>query len=153
MSAETPTAIVTDTDAGDVLAGVVGGLVGGVVFGLIAQTMLGVMPAIGALYGMPTVTAGWVAHLFHSAVFGLIYAGIANVDGLYEYANDWKTGGLLGMGYGVVLWFVFIIFVWPIWLNAVNFPKAPPVPYVAPKPLVPHLAFGLLLGAVYAALE
>jgi hypothetical protein len=32
------------------------------------------LPVIGSLYGVGSPLAGWVSHLFHSVVFGLLYA-------------------------------------------------------------------------------
>lgn len=149
MSTELPTARDIDFQRDDVLGGVVGGLVGGIVFGLMIQFVMGVMPAIGALYGAPGLATGWVAHLFHSAVFGVVYALIADLDAVARYADSWTTGALTGVGYGALIWAVFLVFVWPIWLTAVGFPGAPSVPYLAPKPLVGHLVYGVLLGVTY----
>lgn len=150
MAPETVTTGEVEHDEFHWIAGLVGGLLAGVVFGLLIQFMLGAMPAIGALYGAPGVVTGWIAHLFHSAVFGLTYAAIAEFDPFEGYADDWLSGAGLGVGYGVAVWAIFLVFVWPIWLDAVGFPMAPAVPYLNPMPLVGHVVFGAILGGVYA---
>lgn len=79
---------------------VLGGLAGGLAFGFLLQ-MMGAMPAIAALYGMESVAVGWIAHLFHSVVFALVFAATV-------VSTDYRTAGTgtlvaLGAGYGVVL--------------------------------------------------
>ena len=36
-----------------------------------------------------------------------------------------------------------------IWLSAVGFPMAPPLPNFNPMSLVGHVVYGVILGAVY----
>ena len=69
--------------------GVVAGLVAGVGMGLVIQFGAGTMALVGALYGFPTVFAGWVAHLFHSVVFALVFVAVVvlfprGIWGLFE---------------------------------------------------------------------
>jgi len=51
---------------------------GGGVMGIPMQFMMGTMK-VGALYGWENVAVGWMGHLFHSVVFGLIFAGIISI--------------------------------------------------------------------------
>lgn len=148
MSTETRTALDVGGESVSWAAGAVAGLVAGVPFGLMIQFGLGVMPAIGALYGAPGVVIGWVAHLGHSVLFGLVYAGLVTLEPLASYAERWTTGWALGAAYGAALWFVFIGFVWPVWLGAVGFPAAASmsVPFLKLQPLVGHLVYGVVLG-------
>lgn len=133
-------------------AGALAGLVAAVPFGLMIQFLLGVMGAVGALWGFPgNVGAGWVIHLVNGVVFGLVFAWLLSTDALAGYRRGWMRGAGVGLVYGVVLWVIFIWFVWPVWLGAVGFPPGPkslPVPYVAFKPLLGHLVYGVVLGAL-----
>jgi hypothetical protein len=131
------------------IAGIGGGLVGGVVMGLLLHFGMGAMPVIASLYGQSSVAVGWVAHLFHSAVFGLIFVALVTRTGLRTYARTtgWTTG--LGGVYGVVLGVLTGAFVLPLWVNAVS-GAGLPVPLFATPAFVGHVLFGLLLGAIYA---
>lgn len=137
---------------GDWTSAGIAGVIAGVAFGLLIQHALGAMKAVGALVGVPGVVTGWIVHLALSIGFGLLFAGIVDFDPLERYAHRWTTGAVLGLVFGGLLWVVNLAFVWPIWLNAVGFPpgKTLPVPYLAVKPLVGHLVYGVILGAVYA---
>lgn len=55
---------------------------------------------------------------------------------------------LLGVLYGTALWLVAAAVVMPLWLGAVGFAGAPPLPNLNPTSLVVHLAFGAVLGVV-----
>jgi riboflavin transporter FmnP len=133
---------------------VVAGVVGGIVFGIPLQFVIERMPAIGALYtgGDPSVAVGWVAHLIHSAIFGLVFGLLTEADAIARLMRD-NVGiaGFVGLGYGVVLWSINIAFVWPVWLDAVGFPPAAEwsIPFLAPKPLMGHLIYGVTLGVVF----
>ncbi|WP_144902888.1 hypothetical protein [Halobellus captivus] len=130
-------------------AAVAGGLLAGVAMGLLMDIMMGAMPLIGALYGQPTVIAGWTAHLFHSVVFALIFAAVIGSSSLREYG----LFGIIGVGavYGVILEIVAAGFVLPIWANAVGAGGGGlPVPFIALPGFVTHIVYGVILGAVFA---
>ncbi|SIR50751.1 hypothetical protein SAMN05421858_2560 [Haladaptatus litoreus] len=128
---------------------ILGGLAGGIVFGILMQSM-GMMPTIASLYGLDGATMGWVAHLFHSIVFGLLFGGIVTMTRLRKYADRIAPTTGLGAVYGVLLWFVAATIVMPLWLGAVGM-EMPPVPNFDPMSLVGHLVYGVVLGAVFAA--
>lgn len=123
-----------------------GGLIAGVGMGLIMHFVMNAMPLIGALYGQPIVAVGWLAHMFHSVVFALIFGFIVVRTPLREYG----VFGVIGLGalYGIVLEFVAAGVVLPIWANAVG-AAALPVPFLVPIGFVTHLVYGVLLGAVF----
>lgn len=128
---------------------ILGGFAGGLAFGVLLQTM-GMMPVIASLYGAESAAFGWVAHLFNSVVFGLIFAAaVVRTD----YRNaELRTMTLLGAGYGVVLWVVAAAIVMPIWMSAIGL-DAPAVPNLDVASLAGHLVYGLVLGAAFAALR
>lgn len=77
-----------------------------------------------------------MVHLGMSLVWGVVFAVI--VSNL-EWSDDLRPSAGLRFAYGFGLWLVNIVFIWPLWLQAVGFPKAPTVPNVAVMPLVGHL--------------
>jgi hypothetical protein len=133
---------------------VLAGVVGGIAFGIPLQFVIERMPAIGALYtgGDPSLAVGWVAHLFHSAIFGLVFGLLSEARPVARLMRD-NVGiaGFVGLGYGVALWSINIAFVWPVWLDTVGFPPAAEwsVPFLAARPLMGHLIYGVTLGVVF----
>jgi len=127
----------------------VAGLAGGLAFGVLLQSM-GMMPTIAALYGAESAAIGWVAHLFHSVVFGLVFAAAA-VRTDYRDA-DTGTFAVLGAAYGVVLWLVAAAVLMPLWLGALGL-DAPSVPNLDVASLAGHLVYGVVLGAAFAAIR
>lgn len=125
---------------------VAGGLVAGVGMGLIMDVVMGAMPLIGALYGQPTVAAGWLAHLFHSVVFAVVFAAAVMGTPFRRYGLVGMIG--LGAGYGIMLELVAAGVVLPLWANAVGLGPLP-VPFLLPIGFVTHLVYGLLLGAFF----
>ena len=134
--------------------GAIGGFLAGVVMGvMLTMQMTPVIEmAIPAMYGTSGLAAGWVAHLLHSTVLGIVFAFLLNTAGWRDRASEYLGGIGLGVGYGVVLWVVLAAIVMPIWLSAVGFPGAPGLPNFNPTSLVGHVVYGAVLGAVFAAL-
>jgi hypothetical protein len=132
----------------------VAGVIAGVVFGLIIQFALGRMTTIGALFtlGEQNLAVGWAAHLVNSAIFALVYALVTRLAALRARADAPATGLVTGAGYGFVLWFVNIGFVWPVWLNAVGVGSHPVPNFGAVGPLAGHLVWGALLGVLFPLL-
>jgi len=137
-------------------AGVLAGLVGGAVFGVLLSIRMTpvIEVAIPSMYGFappPNGTLGWVAHMSHAAVLGLVFAGVVGVVGLDD-ASAW-TQVAAGLAFGVVLWIVLAALVMPVWLDAVGSPADPPLPNFDTTSLVGHAVYGVAVGAAYAALE
>lgn len=143
-------------------AGAVGGLVGGVGMGLILHFGTNAMPLIGALYGLPTVLGGWVAHLIHSVIFALVFAAIVTRPLVSDYRTT--NAGIvgLGIGYGAALGLVTGGFILPLSLNAIGATTLPapllPIPGIVGEFVFPlllaigHLVYGFLLGGTFAVL-
>ncbi|WP_252699975.1 histidine kinase [Natronosalvus vescus] len=143
-------------------AGVVGGLLGSIAFGAI---MVFVIPdpvlevAIPSMYGIeatpdsPAEGAGWVIHLSHGAVLGVVFAAILSIGAVRTWVDTVLKTAIVGLVYGVVVWAALAVVVMPIWLDAVGFPGAPPLPNVAPLSLLGHALYGVVLGIAYAFLE
>lgn len=135
---------------------IIGGLIGGIGMGAmiwmqnppILETM------IPALYTMEGAVSGWIAHLFHSLVFGLVFVALLQLPVLREHSKVVWSSGVLGLVYGAVLWVIAAGVVMPAWLQAIGFAGAPLLPnWTLPGSLVPHLVYGVLLGVVYPLFE
>jgi hypothetical protein len=154
QATETGHAAGTTTDStwkGGVLGGIAGAAVMAVLISLMRPPTLEVaIPSLYALAPPPNGVAGWVVHLSHGAVLGLAFAGIAEATGVRE-----SLGRSVGLGvlWGVVTWAVLAALVIPVWLDAVGSPANPPFPNFATPSLLWHLAYGVVLGALYPSLE
>ena len=151
MATETSTTAETSIDLNDWQAGVVGGLAGGAVMGVLMSLMNPAVleAAIPALYGLSGGIAGWIVHLSHGAVLGVVFAGIA--DSLGDRGTGVIVG--LGIGWGVLAWIGLAALVMPVWLSTVGFPMAPPFPNFAVPSLLWHAVYGGVLGVAYAGLR
>ena len=151
MATDTATSTDTGVQLGDWQAGVLGGIVGAAVMAILVSAMNPptLAKAIPALYGLSGGIAGWVVHLSHGAVLGVVFAAIAETAD----ADSLGTTVGLGLGWGVVTWIGLAALVMPIWLGTVGFGGAPPFPNFAVPSLVWHVVYGVVLGAVYAVVR
>ncbi|ELZ40941.1 hypothetical protein C471_07155 [Halorubrum saccharovorum DSM 1137] len=153
MATETATATDVSTENGAWKAGVAGGLAGGFVFGVMMSMMTpGVLEmALPAMYGVegPAGAVGWAIHMSHGAVIGLGFAAIAGLRP--DLGGSLGTSLGVGAGYGLLVWLALAVIAMPIWLGAVGFPGAPPLPNVGVESLVGHAVYGTVLGGVYSA--
>lgn len=133
-------------DRADLLVATVASLVAGGVMGIFVQSVAGVIPVIGALYGVADPLVGWITHEFHSVVFGLIAAGFVS---LLPAGHRERLSSQLGVtvGWGFLLWLVAAGLIMPIWLNLVGI--AAPLPNVSVPSFVGHVLWGVTLALVY----
>ncbi|WP_323191191.1 hypothetical protein [Halostella sp. PRR32] len=134
-----------------VLYGAITGVIAGLVFGLLIQFRLERMTAIGAMYtlGEPSLSAGWVAHVFHSALFGGLFGLVIDREPLRSWGRNPLTNAGQGLAFGVLLWGINIVFLWPLWLNSVGVPNAPELPFLGVMPLLGHVIYGGLTGLLF----
>ncbi|MFC4359706.1 histidine kinase [Halobium salinum] len=144
----TATQTVQRTEPGNWKGGVLAGVAGGLVMGVMLTTMMTpvIEMAIPAMYGLQGGLAGWVAHMSHAAVLGVVFAAIVGATG---YGDNLARSAGLGVAYGVVLWVVLAALVMPVWLSAVGFADPPNLPNFNATSLVGHVVYGLVLGAAY----
>ncbi|WP_115863888.1 ATP-binding protein [Halorussus litoreus] len=122
------------------------GLVAGVAMGAFSQTVAGVIPVIGALYGVSDPAVGWITHEFHSVVFAMAFAGLLTVvPG--EDADSLLGHVSVAAAWGLVLWAVAAGVVMPLWLGLVGIPAQ--VPNLDVAALGSHLVWSVTLGGVY----
>jgi len=133
---------------------VLAGIVGGVVFGVPLQFLIERMGAIGALYngGDASVVIGWVAHLFHSALFGVLLGLATETRPLRPTMERGHAhAALVGLGFGAVLYATNIAFLWPFWLDTVGYAPAAgwTIPHTPARPLFGHVLYGVIAGTVF----
>jgi len=129
-----------------IVAGVAGGAVMAVWLLLVnPRTLVGAIPG---LYGLSGMGAGWAIHLTHGALFGVVFAALSSS------ADSRSTTIGIGLGFGVVLWFIGAGTIMPIWLQSVGFPGAVglSVPNLRPPILVAHLVYGAVVGVALPVL-
>jgi uncharacterized membrane protein YagU involved in acid resistance len=125
-----------------VVAGVAGGLAGGVVFGILMQTW-GMLPMVAMLVDSESVAVGWLVHLAISALFGAIFAVLVG-----RWAATPTSAAGVGLAYGVLWWVLGALVIMPAWLGMNEMVLE--LNTSAWRSLAGHLAYGLLLGLVYA---
>jgi hypothetical protein len=165
MSGDVTTAMATETasatedvsfDGGDWKIGVAAGLAGSVVFGLVMAYVIPnpLLPVvIPSMYGLAPPEApllGWVIHMSHGAVIGVGFAAL--VDARPGLGDGVGPAVGAGAGYGLLVWALLAVIVMPIWLSAVGSPANPPLPNVGVLSAVGHVAYGVVLGGVYAGI-
>jgi uncharacterized membrane protein YagU involved in acid resistance len=131
-------------------SGAIAGVLGAVAFGaMLSAVMTPVIEnAIPAMYGLSGGLAGWVIHVSHGAVLGVVFAALA--AGRTDSPGQTLLAGAL---YGVAVWAALAVVVMPVWLQAVGSPGAPELPNVSQQSLLGHVVYGLVVGGVFAALE
>ncbi|MFB6281204.1 MAG: histidine kinase [Haloferacaceae archaeon] len=137
---------------GGALAGFVATVAMGLVMALMNLAVI--QESIAGLYGLGgSLAAGWVAHLAHGTLFGAVFALLLADPGLYRL-TDWRWKTLLaGVVYALVLGVFGAGIIMPIWLAAAGVPGPSSIPHVTAPLLLWHLVYGLVLGAVFPAVE
>ncbi len=122
--------------------GVYGGLAGGVVFGAMMAVM-GMLPMIGNMVGIPSAWVGLLVHLMISAAIGGSFAVLLDASG--------RRGGVdSGLAYGFAWWILGPLTLMPFFMGmglGVNWNVAA-IGEAMPS-LVGHLIFGAVLGVTY----
>lgn len=128
---------------------VIGGLLAGVVMGLLMQLIAGIMPVIGALYGVEDPVIGWATHEFHSVVFAMIYATLLTI---VPQRGQTLRGRLeVAIVFATFLWLFAAGIVMPMWLQLLGLPAS--LPDLTGAALVGHSAWGVTLAGVYQLLR
>lgn len=132
--------------------GAVAGFVATVAMGLaISAVQLSTLRlAIPGLYGLEgSLVAGWVAHLAHGTLFGIIFAGLMADPGFFRVSESVPKSIVVAVGYGFVLAVAGAGIIMPIWLGVAGFPTPPSIPNVTPPLLVWHGIYGVVLGGLF----
>lgn len=135
------------------------GLIAGIVFGVMMQLMMAPTPEggrmsmlamVGQIVGSPTIVAGWLYHLFNSAVIGAIFGWL-----LGHRVHGYASGLGWGTAYGVAWWIMGGLILMPILLGMPAFAPLmmPPMRIVAIASLIGHVIYGAILGDAFAWLR
>jgi len=135
-------------------------LVGGAGAGFVAAVAMGLTfvlfdPAllreyVPGLYGLAgSMVVGWVAHLVHGLLFGLVFAVVMDDPSLVSVSGRIWTSVVAGVVFGIVLAVVGMGIVMPMWSRAAGLSAAPEIPFVTAPLLAGHIVFGAVLGAVF----
>jgi hypothetical protein len=111
--------------------------------------MLGMLPMVGQLIGIPTLGAGFLVHMVISAVIG---AGFGLTLGRLDKGP--YTGVGFGLGYGFAWWLLGPLTLMPVFLGmglGVNW-TSEAVASSMPS-LAGHLVYGGILGIVYSLFQ
>ena len=166
-TADVSSDVESETGVSWLLGGIVGGLVGAVGLGALwwvtAPNLI--TTSIPAMYGLEETTmGGWLIHLAHGATLGIVFGLILQTGPLAQtLRSEVETPVLAGLGiggrviatgfvYGIAIWAILPMLVMPLWLGTIGSPDAPLAPDVAIETLIGHVLFGVILGAVYAAI-
>jgi hypothetical protein len=154
QATETRTPTSTPTNTGWT-SGVLGGLLGAAAMAILVSVMnpATLQVAIPSLYGLAPPengVLGWVVHLSHGAVLGLVFVALVNRTDHRESVRGLVGGGIL---WGVVTWAVLAALLMPLWLSAVGSPANPPFPNFAIPSLLWHVVYGAVLGGTVAVLD
>ncbi|MDZ7731195.1 MAG: hypothetical protein U5K37_10095 [Natrialbaceae archaeon] len=92
---------------------------------------------------MVNPTVGWIAHQFHSVVFGFVFAGLLSLaPAAYR---DQLVGFLaIGIGWALILWLFAAGLVSPVWLRLVGVEV--PIPTIDFIRLATHTAWAIVLS-------
>ena len=146
------------------LGGAIGGVVGSLLFGVLLWVVdpAIVTDTIPGIYGFDPdgATLGWVFHLFHGLVLGLVFGflisrelilGTITADTQFDVLEE--TGltvrfVLAGFVYGLAVWALLPVIAGTV---LISIGGADPVfPAIAVETLVGHLLYGSLLGALFS---
>jgi hypothetical protein len=143
-----------------VTAGIVAGLIAGLPFGIMMQFMqaptpegnqVPMMMMVAMVVRSESLLAGWLYHLFNSAVIGALFGVLL---GTAAGATTSRSVAL-GTVWGVIWWIVGGLILMPLFLGMPAFAalRMPPMRPVAMGSLVGHLIYGVVLGLAYARLR
>jgi hypothetical protein len=130
------------------IAGLTAALATGVVISVVRPTTL--RSGIAGLYGFEgSLAAGWVVHLVHGTLFGVVFAALL-ADPVLSRVDQWfwKTV-VASVVYGIVLAVFGVGFVVPVWLALVGVETTLATPGVSVSVISWHVLYGVVLGASY----
>lgn len=149
----TTTQAQTESPPGDWKGGVVAGLLGGVVYGIVLSVvhLEELRVVIPMLVGLEGPVAGWTVHLAISAVWGVVFAGVA---GALDAGDDVARSVGVGLAFGAAIYVLDVVILLPLWMHGViGFAEAPAFPAWSWVEVWTHLSYGLVAGAVYPFLD
>jgi hypothetical protein len=104
--------------------------------------------AVPSMYGLggPSLLAGWALHQFHGVALAFAFVAVVQWPPLDEPARTLRGAVGLAVAVGVATTVLLSVLLMPVWLAAVGYPYAPPVPDLA----MPEKLWSVLAHVVYA---
>ena len=130
----------------NITLGVYGSLAGGVVFGAMMAVM-GMLPMIGMMVGVPSALVGFLVHLVISALIGISFAVLFD-----RFLGSVSSGLASGLVYGGAWWFLGPLTLMPLMMGMGLNWNAAAASQMLPS-LVGHLVYGAILGTSYVWLK
>lgn len=149
-SATSTTTNVVGVDPTRLLIAGIAAIAAGIGMGVILSALTDTLPAIGGLYGIQSRGVGWILHLFHSVIFGLIFVTVVERTRIGPSLHPLIRNVSLGFAYGGILWGLAAGVIMPIWLNFVGIPSQ--FPFLTVPSLLGHVVWGVVLGGLYGLL-
>lgn len=128
--------------------GILSGGIAGVGMGLLLHFQLFMFPLFGSLYGRPGIVGGAALHLVASLVFGVTFAVLVGRTRLRKTVDTPSGVVFSAIAYALVLWISVGAILLPL-ITVVTPPRALPLPYLSIDWIIPHLVYGVLLGATF----
>jgi hypothetical protein len=137
-----------------------GGMVAGLAAAFASAVAITVVDAsvladtIAGLYGFEgSLPVGWVAHLVHGTLFGLVFAAVLS-DPIGSGARKTTLRTVfLALVYGLVLAVAGAGVLMPVWLDALGIGFGEPLPRVSVPLVIWHGVYGLVLGVTFAWID
>lgn len=147
------------------LGGAVSGLAGSALFGLVLWLVdpAIVTEVVPALYGFEPGAVGWLFHLAHGLILGVLFGFLVTRDPILgTLSADVETPFIAAMGlhtrfalagfvYGLAVWAILPVVAQTVLVSAGGLGE-PGFPVAASGSLLGHVLYGLLLGALFSAL-
>ena len=128
-----------------IVQGAVAGLAGGVVFGVM-MGMMGMLPMVGSLVGMPNAIVGTIVHLAISAFIGAVYALV-----IARFPNTPSVALVGGVVNGFAWWILGALLLMPLLLGMSDMVFAIGQPQW--MSLLGHLIYGVITALVLMGLR
>ena len=137
--------------ADPIFTGVLAALLAGVVIGGLMHAT-GQIEMVASLVGLEGVAIGWLVHLVHSALAGIVFTILVEfVAPLRAYAGKPLSASGVGVVFGVVCWIVIVTVAVPLWFRLV-LGSVLALPLFHWPSLGGLVVFGAILGAGYSLL-
>ncbi|WP_049890154.1 hypothetical protein [Natronorubrum sulfidifaciens] len=145
--------------------GFTGGLVGGIAMGLVLHLGANQIELLGGLVpGAGTAAAvGWTFHLIISVLFGLVFATLVSRGAVQELVETFIDYVIVGLAFGALIGLFAGGVLFPVAMAGAGVETLPlpflPIPGMAGELVsallfaLGHLVYGLVLGAVFAAIN
>jgi uncharacterized membrane protein len=109
---------------------------------------------IAGLYSLQgSLVAGWIAHLVHGTVFGVVFAAVLTDPTMSGARKTPRRTVVSALVFGLVLAVAGAGVLMPMWLDAIGVTDPPPLPNVTTALVLWHGVYGLVLGVGFAMLD